>query len=591
MLRALEIRDFVIVESASLELQKGFTVLTGETGAGKSIIVDAIGAILGDRLTTEVIREGAPRASVEAIFELDPSAPGYAALHELLDQNGLLEDDQQLILSREIQRTGRGIARVNGRAVTVGLLGQIGEQLVDVHGQTEHLSLLRVREHLDFLDRAGGLWERRSAFGSLVADLRGVQAQRRQLQEEIRRAARERELLTHEIREIEAAAPRPGEDLELEAQRRRLRNVVRLREAVERSMLALEGNEDSPGASGELGVASSALREGARMDPDLAPATDTLERLAAEADEVGRGLRDYLENLEADPRALEELELRILALGDLKRKYGDSVEAVLEYLARARERLETAERGEELLEELARREADLRQRAAELAWDLSQARAEVAKRIGADVERELHDLNLPHARFEARVEQHPAADGLAYPPSGGGPVAFDASGVDRVEFLFSANPGEPPRGLARIASGGELARVALALKTALSRADQRATLIFDEVDVGVGGRTAPVVGRKLWGLATTHQVLCVTHMPQVAAFADHHLVVAKQIDAQRTSTEVTRLDRAARAQELAAMLGGGSGGAALANAGELLDSSEQFKAAATGPNGRRGGGR
>ncbi|MCC7104765.1 MAG: DNA repair protein RecN [Chloroflexi bacterium] len=584
MLAHLRIENFAVVERVRIDWGPGLNVITGETGAGKSIIVDALGALLGDRLSPEVIREGAARATVEAVFDVDLATARHAALRGVLEQNGLLDEGEgeQLILSREIQRNGRGVARVSGRAVTVGVLGQIGEQLVDIHSQTEHLSLLRVREHLELLDRAGGLLEQRVEFGTVVQRLRRVQAERRALQDEIRRASRERELLTHEVNEIEAAGLAPGEDAELETRRRRLRNVVRLRQSTERALVALEGGDEAPGAVDQLGSALDALTDGARLDPELSGTADGVDRLASEAQELGRSVREYLERLEADPRALEEIELRILAIGDLKRKYGETVETILAYLATARARLQTAERGEEMLGDLTATERALREQTAALALGLSHARRLAASEVSVRVQSELRDLNLPHAQFIIRVDQQPADDGLAVECENGEArtVAFDATGVDRVEFLFSANPGEGPRGLARIASGGELARVSLALKTALSREDSRGTLIFDEIDVGVGGRTGPVVGKKLWGLATTHQVLCVTHMPQVAAFADQHLVVSKGVHADRTSTDVATLDHDEQIGELAAMLGGASSGAARANAAELLESSDAWKRAA-----------
>jgi DNA repair protein RecN (Recombination protein N) len=586
----LTIRDFAIIDRLTVAWAPGLNVLTGETGAGKSIIVDAVGALLGDRLGAESIRAGRDRAVVEGIFVLDEGSSARAPIQELLAEHELLEEDGQLILSREIGRGGRSVARVNGRAVPVSLLQQVGERLVDVHGQSQHLSLLRVREHLDFLDRFAGLLDSRRAVGELVGRWRALQAERRRLQQEIRVAARERDLLRHEVDEIEAVGLEPGEEQELANLRQRLRNAAKLRQAAEQSLLALQGLDEQRGAVDLLGEAAALCGEASRADSGLAAAVETLDQLAADSDEVARELRHYLENLESDPRQLEDIEARFLTVADLKRKYGESVEAVLAYLKQARQRLTTAERGDELLADLEQRELALRAELGRAAAELSSRRGCAVAGLVEAIVRELRDLNMGGARFGVSIAQQPDADGIEWPLEGAaqGRVAVDQSGADRVEFLFSANPGEPPRGLGRIASGGELARVALALKAVLARVDQRATLIFDEVDVGVGGRSAPVVGQKLWELTRTHQVLCITHMPQVAAYADQHLVVAKRVEGDSTRTAVESLDGPARVEELAAMLGAGPGSeAAEANARELLERSESWKRAR--PKGREAG--
>jgi DNA repair protein RecN (Recombination protein N) len=581
----LTIRNFAIVDELRLTWEGGLTALTGETGAGKSIIVDAVGALLGDRLGPEVVRAGQTRASVEGIFALDPRSEAGQALRELLAAQELLEDDEQLIVAREIARAGRSVARVNGRAVPLSLLQQLGEHLVDIHGQSQHLSLLRPREHLDYLDRFAGLLPPRARVGELVQQWRAVQTERRRLLDEIRVAARERELLRHEVAEIEAGELRPGEEEELQALRQRLRHATRLREAAEQSILALQGAEELRGAVDLLGEAAAHCQEASRSDPSLRETAELLERLSSEADEAARDLRHYLDRLEADPRQLEDVEARFLTLADLKRKYGESVEAVIEYVEAARARLAMAERGEELLTELDSREQRLRAEVAAAASDLSQRRSRAADQLRAEVEGELGDLNMAGARFGVLMERQPDPAGIEWTGGEGEAtrIAVDATGADRVEFLFSANAGEPPRALGRIASGGELARVALALKAVLARVDLRTTLIFDEIDVGVGGRSAPVVGEKLWQLTGTHQVLCITHMPQVAAYADQHLVVAKGTEGDRTRTMVEQVSGPQRVAELAAMLGGQPGSeAAEANARELLARSDSWKSANRG---------
>jgi DNA repair protein RecN (Recombination protein N) len=584
MLVELTIRDFAIVDHIRLSWDGCLNVLTGETGAGKSIIVDAVGALLGDRLGPEVVRSGQERAFVEGIFAIGADSPGGAALHDLLAAHELREEDGQVILSRELARGGRSVARLNGRAVPASLLQQVGEHLIDVHGQSQHLSLLRVREHLDFLDRFAGLVELRRSVSQLVGRWRAVQAERRKLQDEVRAAARERDLLRHEVAEIEAADLRPQEEDELSNARERLRHAERLRRAADQSLLALQGFDEQRGAAELLGQAAGLCLEASRADTSLRPLAEMVERLATEAEEAARDLRGYLDRFESDPRQAEEIEARFLAVAELKRKYGDTVETVLEYLERARDRLATAERGEEGLGELAERERRVREDVARATLELSARRSQAIASLVQAVETELSDLNMADARFCVAIEQHADPEGIAWPAVEGEmrTIAVDGSGADRVEFLFSANPGEPPRALARVASGGELARVSLALKAALARVDQRATLIFDEIDVGVGGRGAAVVGQKLWDLTRTHQVLCVTHLPQVAAFADQHLVVAKKVEHDSTRTVVERVSGAERIAELAAMLGGGPGSRAVeSTARELLARSDGWKAASS----------
>ena len=528
------------------------------------------------------MRTDQPRAFIEGIFSLDQASDGDA-VRELLAEFQLLDEEDQLIVAREIARGGRSVARVNGRAVPLAVLQQVGEHLVDIHGQSQHLSLLRPREHLEYLDRFASLVESRRRVAQLVGHWRELKQERRKLVEEIRLAARERELLRHEVAEIEAADLRVGEEEELALLRQRLRHVVRLREAAEQAIVALQGTDEQRGAIDLLGEAGVQCQDAARADAAIRPLAETVEQLAAEAEEASRDLKRYLEQLETDPRQLELVEARFLSIADLKRKYGESVESILVYLDQAKTRLTTAERGEELLADLDEQARQVEADLTRAAVDLSRRRADAIGHLSTTIERELADLQMRGARFSVSIERQPDPDGILWQVGDGEPfrVAVDASGADRVEFLFSANRGEPPRGLGRIASGGELARVALALKSVLAQVDRRDTLVFDEIDVGVGGRSAAVVGQKLWELTRSHQVLCITHMPQVAAFADDHLVVTKRETADRTGTIVETVTGPKRVAELAAMLGGAPGSkAAEANARELLAASERAKRAA-----------
>ncbi len=556
-LTQLTIRDFAIVERLTVEWMPGLNVLTGETGAGKSIIIDAVGALLGGRMSPDVVRTGANRAVVEGLFDVR-ALDERSDLHRVLAEYGLEPEDGSLILSRDIAGVGgRGVARVNGRAVPSSVLQQVGEHLIDIHGQSEHLSLLRPREHLELLDRYAGLGPERARLAEQIAELRAIEREEARVRDEARRAAREQELLRHEVDQIDAAALRAEEEQELQLTRERLRNVERLRSAVATAYAAINGDEDRAGAVDLLGEAVAACAGMGQVDPTLASEAEALQAAASQVDDSARALRRYLDQIEDDPEQLQAVEERLLVIADLKRKFGDTVPEIIGYADQARERLRAVEQQDQLLADLAERRARIRAEAGMLAGEISSRRAEAAERLRAAVEGELADLSMAGTRFEVQLQQAVDAAGLPVPsPDAGRRLAFDPTGVDRVEFMIAPNPGEEPKGLGRIASGGELSRVSLALKSVLSQADRRGTLIFDEIDVGVGGRSAPAVGEKLWGLTTEHQVLCVTHMPQVAAYADAHLVVNKGADDQPSHVSVRRLEVPDRVEELAAMLGG-----------------------------------
>jgi DNA repair protein RecN (Recombination protein N) len=569
VLSRLTIRNFAIVDVLEIDWQMGFNVITGETGAGKSILIDAVGALLGDRLGPEVVRSGAQRALVEGVFTL-PTSDLSPELTAVLDEYGLQPEDGALIVSREIAGSGgRGGARINGRGVPLAVVQELGELLVDIHGQSEHMALLRSREQLDYLDRYAAVLAERTAVAGLVRELRATRELRRKLIAEERETARLQDMLRHEIAEIESAElQREDEEDELLMQRARLQHVERLRQGALIAYQALMGGDDEamdrPGAVDLLGQAVTACQDAGKIDPLLSTEGEALGTALIQAEESARALRDYLDSVEADPQALERTAERLFLIGDLKRKYGESIREILAYAAEARGRLGDIEHRSERLADLSSREEQLKNELGDAATALSSRRQAAAREFSTAVERELADLRLAGARFVVFVAQTPDPEGLAV---GGRQLAVELSGVDRVEFLLAATPGEDPKPMARVASGGELARIALALKTVLARAETRPTLIFDEIDVGVGGRTAPVVGEKLWAVAATgHQVLCVTHMPQVAAFADCHYVVVRTT----SETRVTSLDDEQRVEELAAMLAGTASDAARQSARELL---------------------
>jgi DNA repair protein RecN (Recombination protein N) len=559
LISELTITDFAIIENLHLRFAPGFNVLTGETGAGKSIIIDAVSALLGGRVGAEEVRAGADRAQVEGLFLL--ASPTQAALKSLLEENSLEgDDDEALILAREIRASGRTTARVNGRAVTVRLLRQIGEHLVDIHGQSEHLSLLRTREHLGLLDRYAGLEAQRQVVAERVHELRQVRRELASLLRDERELARRADLLTFQVQEIGAARLQVGEEADLTQERTRLANAERIAALIaEATQVLYEGAEEQLSVSDLLGNVYRNLTELTQIDASLASHRGATEALTAQAEELARDLRAYLERIEFSPARLQEVEERMDLIYRLKRKYGDSIPEVLAFAETAARELEAITHSEERVEELQAREEALLREIGALAADLSRQRREAADNLATAIEMQLDDLQMAHTRFAVAFEQADAPDGAFV---GDRRLAFDATGVDQVEFLISPNPGEPLKPLTRIASGGETSRLMLALKTVLSQADETPTLIFDEIDQGIGGRVGGVVGRKLWGLTagnaaavSDHQVLCITHLPQLAGFGDTHFRVQKEVAGGRTTTNVQPVTGEERVEELTWMLG------------------------------------
>jgi DNA repair protein RecN (Recombination protein N) len=605
MLTELTIHDLAIIDELTLRLHPGFNVLTGETGAGKSIIIDAVELLLGGRGDSTVVRAGTERAIVEGVFRLNPSA--QARLNPLLEENELEGDTPDvLLLGREVRATGRSVGRVNGRAVTLGLLREVADGLVDIHGQSEHLSLLKVRAHLNLLDRYAGLWELRGQVADKVKTLRGVRRELDELLRDERALARRADLLQFQVEEIGNANLRPGEEEELVQERNRLANAEQLAALVGEAHGALRESGDDGDAVAALDLIDQAVRALTtltRLDPSLEPQREALESISYQLDDLAAGLRDYQETLEStwDPRRLTQVEDRLDLIHRLKRKYGDSIEAVLAFAAKAAAELETITHSEERVEALQTEEAALLQEIGGLAAELSARRREAAERLSATVEAELADLKMEGACFGVDFQWKEAPDGVPIPPHSEfphpeSPMSFDTTGIDRVEFLVSPNPGEELKPMVKIASGGETSRLMLALKTVLSRADETPTLIFDEIDQGIGGRVGATVGHKLWGLtmgdgdAVGHQVLCVTHLPQLASYGDRHFKVAKQVvpapgsepGGERTVTGVHSLEGDDRVEELAQMLGVVSD-STWESAREILVQVEQAKAKLCSP--------
>lgn len=552
MLTELRIENFAIIQSLELEFAPGLTTFTGETGAGKSIILDAIVALLGGRIDATYIRAGAERAAVEGIFSIP--AASRAAVAAILEREDLDDEGEYLTLARELRQNGRSVARVNGRSVAVTLLREFGEFLVDIHGQSEHLSLLNVRQHLHLLDDFAAVRPALAAYRESYRSLRQVQKELNALRQSEQDAARKVDMLEYQVQEIESAALKADEEDELRQERARLANAESLASLAQQALMFIdEGSPETPAASDLLGQAASALDSLARIDAGQQALSEQMQALNDTLAEVSRDVRAYLENIEFNPRRLEQVEERLDLLQRLKRKYGGSLAAVLAFAEQARAELETITHASERIEALEQQENSLLSQAGSLAARLSALRAQAAGQLARGVEAELNDLSMAGARFSVQIERSADPAGLRLPA--GERVSFDENGIDRVEFLIAPNPGEGLKPLVKIASGGETSRLMLALKKVLTQADAIPTLIFDEIDQGIGGRVGTVVGEKLWQLGRQHQVLCITHLPQLAAYGDQHFSVRKLVEDGRTSTRVEALYDQKRLMELAQMLG------------------------------------
>jgi DNA repair protein RecN (Recombination protein N) len=578
MLTELVVDNFAIIEHLELKFGPGLITFTGETGAGKSIIIDAVEALMGERADAAFVRSGSERAMVEGVFHLSPVA--RQPLIEILGREDLLDSPDYLALGREIRSNGRSVARVNGRSVNASLLREIGEYLIDLHGQSEHLSLLRVNQHLRLLDsyaeaanlrQAGaGLVELRAAYHTIYQRLQQIARELEQLRRSEQDSARRSDMLTYQINEIEAAHLKSGEEETLRDERNRLANAEGLASAVQESLLALdEGTPEAPAATDLLGQVVHALNRLARLDPSQAALYDSAQAIFDSLSDLSRSLRLYLEEIEFNPKRLDHVEERLALIHTLKRKYGDSIAAILEFAQKAQAELDSITHAGERIEELEKERSKLLAQLGQAGTSLSQLRKIAAEQLSQTIEIELVDLNMTDARFMVDFQTRPDSDGA--PLENGERLAFDANGLERVEFLIAPNPGEGFKPLAKIASGGETSRLMLALKNVLAQADQIPTLIFDEIDQGIGGRVGTIVGQKLWNLAREHQVLCITHLPQLAAFGDQHFQVQKLVSGERTTTQVKDLAGEARVLELAQMMGDVSEGT-LHSARELIQS-------------------
>jgi DNA repair protein RecN (Recombination protein N) len=572
VLSELHIENFAVIADARLKLEPGLTILSGEEGAGKSLVADALEALMGAKMGSGVVRTGAASAHVEGTFQLD--AGTRERISELFAETEISPDeDGTLILSREIQENGRSPARINRRAVPLALLKQFGTALLDLHSQLDYLSLLDAARQRDLVDRFGKLTELKQGVSAGVDRLR-------EMKREIK-AAHDRpiessgDFLSHQLNEIDDAEISVGEDETLQRERETLRQADTIKEGCHLAYANLYGDDGA--AASRLHQALAALREAARADDALEPQVARLETLAAETEDSAREVLRHGEELAADSARLEDIEQRLHLIASLKRKYGATITDVLEAGEKLRAELEQLTDRESYLNGLAAKVAALETEVGGDAAKLSEARGVQAAALSELVNRELADVGLPDVTFGVTVSREAAEDGL--PPGDGGRYVYTRDGIDRIVFTVATNPGEPMRPLAEIASGGETSRIVLAVKSALKRADPVPTLVFDEIDMGVGARSGDGVGRKLSDLAVYHQVICITHLPQIACFADTHYRLVKETASGRAVTTVDRVEGAARVAELAAMLGAASAGEVMTQgAGELVTQAAAWKA-------------
>lgn len=538
MLEHLHIRNVALIKESEISFGDGLNILTGETGAGKSMIIDSLQFALGGRAGKDFLRHGEKQAAVEALFSVQSQA-----LTEKLAENGIVpEEDGTLLITRTLSEAGKSVCRINGSTVTVGMLKEIAEDMIDIYGQHEHQSLLNPVKHIRLLDRFCG-----AGFGEAMEEYKNSRQRLKDLEKQLTiligdESQREQrmDMLLFQKEEIEAAELQEGEEDALLEQKKRLSSMERLIRLMGESVTLLyDGDDRAPSACDQLGDALAKLQEAAEYDAALSPLADALADGYAAVEDCARELKREAEKQEADPEELERIEERLQLFYKLKRKYGGSIEAVLGFYEKAVQELEFLSNSSEKAAELSAKKAAEEKRLSALAETLTARRRATAEQVEEQIETALHDMEMKHARFHIQIEEK--AD-------------WGADGKDKVEFLISANAGEPLKPLAKIASGGEMSRVMLALKTVLVDADEIGTFIFDEIDTGVSGRTARRVGEKMRFLGGKRQLLCITHLPQIAAMADNHFLIEKESDAGETVTRVTALDEEGAVREVARLM-------------------------------------
>lgn len=536
MLTELHVENFGLMESVRLRFDRGLTVFTGETGAGKSMLIDALGVLLGGRASADLIRHGEAQARIEGVFE-DLTQESMLKLEEA----GYPMEEGQLFLYRELNSSGKNICRAQGRSIPLSLYRSLCEGLVDIHGQIEHLSLFRPETHRDLLDALGGVQEDVDKVNETAKAYQTLIRKERELSISAEERQKREEILRYQIEEIEQVNPIQGEEEELNLEKKRLTNAERITTLITEAFVALYGGSTgAQSACDLLGKTRKSLQELARLDESF-DVIESIETLYYAAEDLAEQVRTYRDSIEFEPGRLDQIETRLIQLNKL-RKYGLGVEAILEKRQSMVRELDQITHVQEQFELLHQEQEAARSLYERVAKRLSQKRLDIAQRIERGLALELSDLGLEKSRFEVRFTPN---------------LEPTMGGAERIEFYFSANLGEPPKPLAKVASGGEMSRLMLALKSLLAKVERVGTFIFDEVDSGVGGRTIHKVGEKLAKIANDKQVFCITHAAQVAAFADVHYGILKEVEGTRTRTRVDLLSEDARLEELARMLGGG----------------------------------
>lgn len=556
MLNELHIENIAVIEKANISFGAGFNVLTGETGAGKSIVIDSIGAVLGGRVSRELVRHGADKGTVSAVFDVS-GCENWLAANDI-------EADDELILQRRINSDGRSSCRICGVPATAAQLKELGQLLVDIHGQNDGRQLMDESRHRGYLDSFGRLEGPKADFGRAYSEYSATLKELKRLQMDEVEKARLSESLQYQIEELEQAQLKAGELDELSARRDLLRNSEKLTEALEQAISALGGGDDNA-----ISLAQNAayfVSRAAAISGGLEAAAEGINSAAFSLADAYETLRDFMDSLDFSSEEYDLLESRISALSRLERKYGRDADSLIEYLQECRERLDSIQYADERSAKLRRQLAGQVEKCRLEAQKLQEARHKAAKKLEARITAELRELNMPSVRFA-----------VEFSPLGGEP-GFDEHGADNIRFLMSANAGEELGRISRIASGGELSRIMLAMKNAFAENDPVSTMIFDEIDTGVSGIAAQRVGEKLFSVSLGKQVMCVTHLPQIAAMADSHYLISKEERGGRTYTDVSKLDRDGRKKELARLHGGDNiSGLTLASAEEQLAAADEYK--------------
>ena len=569
MIETLSIHNIALIDTLELELTSGLNIFTGETGAGKSVILKAIGLVLGERTSADIVRDGAEFAKVEASVAPDDTHPMW---HTDFAFSDVLDPSDVVILSRQISAKGRSRCHVNGRLVNLKQLQELGTSLVDIHGQHEHQSLFRTETHLKLLDDFGGSSETCQQVRQIYTQLRALQREAASLADTLAASEREKELLEFEIKELSTANLEEGEDEKLADEARLLKNAETLHASANLAYQQLGSDGAGMGGFGSplerLEGAAKELTKLSELDSSLSELQDRLESVIYEVEDIAAQIHQYADTVEFNQGRLDEITDRLALIAKLKRRYGNTIPEILDYHAESEEKLETIQLGSEKQEAIQAEIHKTVQEAQHLCTTLSAKRVHVAKHLSERIEKELRTLGMDKAEFQASVQLMPdergpfQIDGKCY--------AFRSDGMDDVEFLIAPNVGSEPRPIAKIASGGEISRIMLALKTVLVQVDEVPTLLFDEIDAGIGGRVADVVGRKLKELSAFSQVICITHLPQIARFADKQFQVEKKVVGERTLITAKALTEEEQVDEIARMYGGEATEIGLAHARELL---------------------